>query len=89
MCKIRSVTSCAMTMIAAALCNSAAAQEQPPNAPTREQLANDNKLFVTLAGSTLNGRSPLNRPGSSALSILLEPKASVLSSLPRPKATSS
>jgi metallo-beta-lactamase class B len=47
-----------MATIAAVLCTYVAAQEQPSNAPTKEQLANDNKLFVTLAGRTLKWEEP-------------------------------
>ncbi|MFB6419612.1 MULTISPECIES: subclass B3 metallo-beta-lactamase [Bradyrhizobium] len=36
----------------------AVAQTKPPNAPTKEQLANDNKLFVTLAKKALKWEEP-------------------------------
>jgi metallo-beta-lactamase class B len=39
--------------LAAALVLPAGAQNLPPNAPTKEQLANNNKLFIELAAKYL------------------------------------
>ena len=58
MCRISFVIFCAMATIATALYSDGAAHEQPSNAPTKEQLATDNKLFVTLAGRTLKWEEP-------------------------------
>lgn len=46
------------TVLGAATATSASAQTLPPNLPTKEQLANDNNLFMSLAKKALHWEEP-------------------------------
>ncbi len=45
-------------LAAMAICSGAVGQGRPANAPTEEQLANDNKLFISLATKALHWEEP-------------------------------
>ena len=47
-----------MAALVLLVCVSANTQELPKNAPTKEQLANDNKLFMTVANKALKWDEP-------------------------------
>ena len=63
-------------------------QTGPDARPTKEQLASDNNLFISLAKKVLNGRSRPTPSISSARSISSAPRGSVRSCSRPPKVTS-